>query len=218
MRYPTVSPTTITATAIPLRRPCRLAARTGRPASLAGPDRRATRCAHRVQKRLSQHRPHGNWHRRSARGDRDWGTTRAHSPMGPGPARICRLCHGFIDVGRVHAELLRAPSGSDGLLGAADPAAEQVNHRDCDPWNNAADNLEYVTPGANVRHAIARGRRQPWTAERRRTHAERTRENLRRANSVPWTAERRRAAAERTRRSWMLRRHVRASRPAVITG
>lgn len=34
----------------------------------------------------------------------------------------------------------------------------QVNHKDCDKWNNDIDNLELVTGKMNMRHAVENGR------------------------------------------------------------
>lgn len=38
------------------------------------------------------------------------------------------------------------------------PAGYQVNHKDMNKMNNRADNLEYLTASANVKHAYANGR------------------------------------------------------------
>lgn len=38
------------------------------------------------------------------------------------------------------------------------PAGRECNHKDANPANNHADNLEWVTPSGNAQHAIALGR------------------------------------------------------------
>jgi hypothetical protein len=38
------------------------------------------------------------------------------------------------------------------------PAEMQINHKDCDKWNNAVRNLEYISHAENVRHAARMGR------------------------------------------------------------
>lgn len=43
------------------------------------------------------------------------------------------------------------------------PAGMQVNHRDLVKSNNAAENLELVTPSGNIRHSYANGRTIPWS-------------------------------------------------------
>jgi hypothetical protein len=38
------------------------------------------------------------------------------------------------------------------------PEGAEVNHKDCDKTNNAVDNLEYVSRGENIAHALANGK------------------------------------------------------------
>lgn len=38
------------------------------------------------------------------------------------------------------------------------PAGLQINHKDCDKYNNAVENLEYITHAENVEHAVRAGR------------------------------------------------------------
>jgi hypothetical protein len=38
------------------------------------------------------------------------------------------------------------------------PDGAEVNHKDCDKTNNALSNLEYVSRGENIAHALANGK------------------------------------------------------------
>ena len=38
------------------------------------------------------------------------------------------------------------------------PDGAEINHKDCDKTNNAVDNLEYVSRGENIAHALANGK------------------------------------------------------------
>jgi len=62
------------------------------------------------------------------------------------------LCRDGVRTGHYVHELV-----ATAFLGMR-PAEQQVNHKDSNPENNRADNLEWATPSDNITHAVTSGR------------------------------------------------------------
>ena len=86
------------------------------------------------------------------------GRIRSHARNGKGWPRFLKLnknTYGYLNasvMGRTRAVHTLVATA---FIGPAN--GKQVNHIDCDKENNAASNLEWVTPKENTRHAQANG-------------------------------------------------------------
>lgn len=63
---------------------------------------------------------------------------------------VCLRLDGRVYSRRIHLLVMEAFHGER-------PLGMEVNHRDGDPGNNCLSNLEWTTPAANKRHAVAMG-------------------------------------------------------------